>query len=244
MTSLSRVTLGAVVVLVVLTAGCYGAQSASNPARSPAENSTISVGASAEVSAPPDRALVRVAVLATGPDADSVRSQVAENVSRMRSALRELGIEDDQVQTTSFHLSAIRDRTQEGQEIIGYRAEHSFEIEAGVDQAGSVIDTAVTNGANQVDGVQFTLTEETRQGLRQEALDLAVRKARSDAEVIADASGLTIVGTQSVSTGEVGFHPFDRQVGLGGGGGGTEVEPGPVSVSATVSVTYRADSTE
>lgn len=242
MTIISRGILGAVLVLVVLMAGCFGAQSPASQTENPPANTTISVGATAEVSAPPDLALVRVAVVATGPDAESVRSRVAANASRMREALRDTGIPDDQIHTTSFHLHAIRDRTEEGREIVEYRAEQSFEIETSVDGAGTVIDTAVMNGANQVDGVQFTLTDETRRNLRQEALDQAVRNARSDADVIASASGIEIVGTQSVSTGHVGVQPFERHFADGnGGGGGIEVDPGPVTVSATVSVTYRAE---
>lgn len=240
----SRFLAAAGVAALVLIAGCAGpiqSQSPTGDAPSGQSAPTVTVDATAETSAQPDRALVRVAVVTTAPDADAARRQVAENVSRMRDALRDAGVDSDRVHTTSFTLDAVHEERPDSGRITGYRAAHGFEIETSVDRAGTVLDAAVAGGANRVEGVVFTLTPETRRQLRQEALGIAVDRARDDATAVANASGLSITGIESISTSEGGFRPFDARLEADAGGGATVFDPGPVRVSATVSVTYRAE---
>ncbi len=61
---------------------------------------------------------------------------------------------------------------------------------------GSVIDTATASGANQVQGIQFTLSDE--QAIRSQALREAALKARSDADVLAAALGLKVIRVLTV----------------------------------------------
>lgn len=211
-------------------------------------NASIQVTASGEVSAAPDKAVIRLAAVSTADSADAARTQVAEDVASMRAALVEMGVSDDQVRTAYFDLSPMHAETSNGSEIVGYRAAHGFEIHLAVEsdelgnRTGVVIDTAVQNGANRIDGVQFTLTEETRRDLREQALEEAMTNARQDADFLATASDLTITAVHSISTGDVGVQPIE--LGLresAADSGATVFEPGPVTVSATVSVTYRAN---
>ena len=103
-----------------------------------------------------------------------------------------------------------------------------------------MIDTAVGAGAVRVNGVQFTLTDETRQAAREEALADAMANAAADANAIADAGGVSIDGIRSVSTGGPVVVPFDGRVAMAEdtGGSPTVIDSGPVTVSAHVSVVY------
>lgn len=211
------------------------------------DNASIQVSASGEVSAAPDMAVIRLAVVSTADSADAARNQVAEEVASLRAALEEMGVADDQVRTTYFDISPIHEETETGSEIAGYRAAHGFEIQVDVEsdelgtRTGAIIDTAVQNGANQIDGIQFTLTEETRRELREQALELAMTNARDEAEFLATTSDLTVTGIHSIASADVGVQPFGMNLREStAASGATVIEPGPVSVSATVSVTYRA----
>jgi len=213
-----------------------------------AENSTIQVTASADATAAPDSALIRPTVVATGDTAEAARSQVADDAARMRATLRELGVGDDRVRTTYFDIRAISETPRNETEIVGYRAEQSFEIEVEVsdddigNRTGSLVDAVVQNGANQVDGVQFTLSDERRQELRRQALERATNTARGDADHLAAVTDLSITGVHSVSTGDGGVSPVDASLEDSAADSPASVfEPGPVTVSATVSVTYRAE---
>ena len=228
-------------------AGTTDVNSPGSQVRTPDANvgTTVSVQSEGSVDAAADLAVVRVSVVATADDADTARRQVAADAERMRAALSDAGVADDAVRTVSFDIYPEYDHTERERELVGYRAVHSFEIEVAPDRAGRVVDVAVANGASQVDGVTFTLTEEARADLRAEAISEAMAGARADAEAVAAAEELTITGVHSASTGvDVGPVPMplaERASDSAGGAPSTTFEPGPVTVSATVSVTYTAE---
>lgn len=242
-----RRTVAAVVALAVVATlgGCMGTLTAGNAAGQVDTNAngtaTVQVSAAGQVEAEPDQANLRVAAVATGEDATAARDRLAENVSRMRQALREAGIEDDQVRTAFFDIDRDFRETREGREPAGYRAIQAFEITlSNVTRTGEIIDVAVNNGANRVDGVEFTLADDTRRQLRADALREAVANARADADVLANASNLEITGVRAVSTGGGGVTPFRTEVAMEAADAATTVEPGPVTVTASVTVTYNA----
>lgn len=244
-----RIRIGTgLVALLVLFAGCLGAASPTPLAQSQTEDTagegtpTISVSSSATVEARPDLAIVRVAVERDADTAEEAREQVATAAAEMRTALREAGISDENVTTESFGVHQQYDHRDGEREPDGYRAVHAFRIEVSPDRAGEVVDLAVGNGADRVGGVSFTLSEEKRAELRQEALTLAVENARTDAETMAAAAGVSVGEVRSLSTSN-GADPV-RPVEFARGdsaGGETVVEPGDVSVRVSVSVVYGID---
>jgi len=106
-----------------------------------------------------------------------------------------------------------------------------------VEDAGPVIDAAVTGGATRVDGVQFVLTEETRRQFRSVALEAALDSARADANTIASATGVEVQTVVSVETGNGGVSPIFAEDARGDG---TTFDSGDVNVTAHVNVTYEA----
>ena len=211
------------------TLSAAGAQEADDAG----SNMTITVGATGTTSAPPDLAVIDVAVEASASSADAAREAVAENVSEMRDGLTEANVSDDQIRTTHFVIQTERDDNG----TVTYRAIHGFELRVPVDDAGSVVDTAVARGATRVDGVRFTLTEETSRELRNDALEQALANARTDADVIAGATGAEVQAVTSVETGDGGVDPVFAEADRGAG---TTFDPGPVTVTAHVTVRYEA----
>lgn len=238
------VLAAAIVAALVLLAGCTAsglpATAGDNTTTNGTDRPTVSVAASASVEAEPDLAVVRVAVETTADSAEAARSAVAEDAERMRAALRESGVPDENVSTESFDVHPQYDYSDDERELVGYRAIHVYRIETTPDRAGEVIDVAVGNGATGVSGVAFTLSEETREELRQEALTAAVENARTDAETLADATGRSLGDVRTVSTSgnDGGPGPFYEAMADAGDGGGTVVEPGTVQVRASVTVVY------
>jgi len=237
-----------VVALAVLlvTAGCAGNVSDLASA-SPADHAagTIQVGANGQAQAEPDQAVVRVAVVVIADDAQTAREQLAANVSRMRAALADAGITEDQIRTSQYSIYQYHEpRTPDSTDAAPrFRAVHAFEITlSNIDRTGEIIDTAVGNGATTVNGVQFTLSEETRRSVRQAALKDAMSSARSQADAIAESGRLTITGVSHVQTSDVGTPPvpYVREAASSGAPTKTVIESGPVTVSATVQVTYNA----
>ena len=229
--------------LLVLLAGCLGPLQ-TTPATTDStatDGTTISATGTGSMSTDADLAVVSVAVVATADSADAARGQVAADVERMRAALRDAGVPDDAVETTSFSVSPDYDFRDGERTDRGFRAVHSFRIETDPARAGEVVDVAVGNGATEVYGVSFTLTEETRASLRAQAVERAVTAARADADAMAGAAGISVTSVETMST-SGGFSPVERAdlAESAGDGARTTFEPGPVTVSVTVDVTYRA----
>ncbi|WP_255197920.1 SIMPL domain-containing protein [Halorarius litoreus] len=239
--ALAAATLVVAAAAVVGLGGFPAAAATTGP-----DGQTISVGASGSAEGTPDQAVLSVAVLATASSADEARQQVATDVERMRAALREAGVDDDQVRTAYFNIGPdYRYDPETGeQEVTRYRAVHAFEITLDdIESAGAIIDVAVENGASQVNNVRFGLSEERQAELRAEALTDAMANADANAQTLADASDLDVVGVHSVSTSDVSYPRYFESAAVGdGGGASTVIESGPVTVTATVQVTYNATS--
>ncbi|WP_336024266.1 SIMPL domain-containing protein [Halobellus salinisoli] len=231
------------IATLVLLAGCSAPLQTTAGGEIPTDDvRTISTSGSGEVSADADLAVVTVAVTARADTANAAREDVAASAATMREALREAGVDDDAVTTESYRIRPIAEpRSDSDREITGYEAVHTYRIETTPDEAGSVVDTAIENGASEVYGVSFTLSDDQREELREEALQRAMDAARTDADSIAAAADLTVTGVQSASTGG-GYSPVyeTRATAADSGGVPTEFDAGSVTVSATVDVTYRA----
>lgn len=240
------------IALLLATAGCLGGVAPTDGAAAQETtdedgDSTVNVAATGQATAEPDQAVVQVAVVASGDDAETVRTALAENASRMREALAEAGVGDDAVRTASYSIDQ-RYGERDGDRVpVGVEGRHAFEVTlSDVDAVGSVVDTAVSNGADRVERVELTLSEERRRAVRADALRDAMDNARGNADVVAESANLTVTGVHSASTGDLNFSPVRAQTletadaaGVNGGAA-TGIESGPVTVTAQVDVTYNA----
>jgi uncharacterized protein YggE len=254
--------IGVAALLVI--AGCAASPSeapgtADSPAASPstdrtsatpAPDSTIRVVGSGSADAEPDQAVVRVAVEATGPDAATARQRLAENTTRMRTALEDIDVDEDRITTRRYDIYQDRRRPREegAEPRIQYRATHDFEITVtDPDRVGEVIDTAVRNGATEIDDVSFTLSTDRRRTLERRARSAAMADARGKARALAADANLSVTGVRVIRTASRGV-PRTADT---GGGAATEtpvataappsdIESGPVTVTTTVEVVYEA----
>jgi uncharacterized protein YggE len=199
---------------------------------------TVRVSASGSAETAPDQAVLRVSVVATGDDASVVRDRLSENVSQVREALADVGV--DSVRTLNYDIDR-NYRAREEPDAPEYRGRHTLEVTLkNVSKVGEVIDAAVESGATNVEDVRFTLSEEKRRNLRQDALADAMENARSQADTLATEANLEITGVHDVSTTERGPRPHRYEATAGAADGGTSVDAGPVAVNVNVRVTYNA----
>ncbi|SEL14452.1 SIMPL domain-containing protein [Haloferax larsenii] len=228
---------------LVLLAGCLSAPLQTTGGEAGTDATTISTTGTGEVTAEADLAVISVGVTATADSADEARGTVAEDVAAVRDALTEAGIAEDSIQSSGFRIYPEYDYGGEERELVGYRAVHSLTVDVAPDRAGEVIDLAVGAGASEIRGVQFTLTDETRDELRSEALTKAVDSAKSDADAVASAADLSITGVHTANVGgssSPGPYPVAFAEDARGSSAPTELSPGPVTVSATVEMVYTA----
>lgn len=246
-----RRTLASVALaLLVLAAGCAGAGGSGATATADGEPTTererqIAVGATGSASGSADQAVVRLGVRATDENVVEARQALAENVSRMREALVAAGIEEDGITTTRYDINRGREppRREGGEPQVRYRATHDVRVTVDdTDQVGTIIDTAVRNGATAVEGVDFTLSAERRERLDRSARERAMTSAREKATQLAATENLTITGVRTVRTvSEGGPRPYDgteAATPTATESAPTDLDAAPVRVTVRVEVVY------
>lgn len=257
---MDRTAATAVAVAAVLAVGIAGAtvgfgavgaqDDAPDDDRSATPDRSITVTGQGSAEAPPDRAVLAVAVVAAGDDPAAVRDDLATGAEALRAALSNASVADEAVDTTEFHI-AERDRPPYGpadgpdDDEPDYRGVHAFRVTVDdVDRAGSVADAAAEAGAD-VRYVTFELSDERRAELRDVALTDAMDDARRQADTLAAAGDLQVDGVRHVDASDRPFGPVyaDDAALETAAEGGTELRPDDVAVQVDVRVTYDAAET-
>ncbi|MDB2270429.1 SIMPL domain-containing protein [Halorubrum ezzemoulense] len=241
-----RLTAIVGIAALVALAGCAGFAGTATPTDGDEAQleRNIEVTATGEATSAPDRATLRVAVTATGSDAAAVRDELAAGEEDLRAALTEWGLSDDAIRTERYDVQESYE-TRDDPNRTRYQGVHQYAIE--LDDVGAVaevIDVAIDAGADEVQRIEFGLSEETEREVREEAIAQAMSNADADAAALADASGLEVSGVYEVSTGRSQSRPYVAQTyesaAGGDAGAATAVESGDVSVSVSVNVVYEA----
>jgi uncharacterized protein YggE len=202
------------------------------------------VSGTGKITTDPDRAIVSLAVETQHSDVKAAQNENAVRMNEVINAVRALGIPSEDLKTTGYTISIIRDETEKGvfdREVTYYRVINTLLVELkDIQKAGEVVDIAINNGANRVNYVSFTLSDEKQESLRAEALTDAVNSARNDANAVAGAMGVSITGVKEISVGSpvIPVRYAEMAYDAAPVGAATPIEPNTIDVTATVSITY------
>jgi len=159
-----------------------------------------------EVSAAPDTAFVTSGVTS---QADTARDALAANnadMAKLIDTLKAAGIDSDDIQTSGFSVSPnyvysdARDANgyQLPPKIVGYTVSNGVTVHVrDLASLGSVLDQAVTVGANQINGITFAVEDPAE--LYNEARRRAFADAQGKAELYAGAAGVELGALALVS---------------------------------------------
>jgi uncharacterized protein YggE len=234
------IVLGAIAFAVVTAGALAALGTVGAQEQSPVGNQTIAVDGSGTVDAAPDRALVRVSVVADGESPSAVRDDLATQAADLEAALDDLGVE---YETTNYNVRQTHDSKE--RDVADYRGVHAYEVTVDdINVTGSVIDAAAETNA-EIGGISLTLSDETRDDLRDEAIQAAMEDARSQADTLAESSGVEITSAVSIdaSAGDVRPVPVryeDSASGDAAASPPTTINAGDVTVRYSVSVVYEA----
>lgn len=157
---------------------------------------TISVNGEGFIEMTPDRAKISVGVVTRAKNPSEVQNLNARAAKSVIDSIVALGIERKNISTGNFSIYPTRNGDRN--EISGYEATNSVTIIVDdVNLVGKIIDAALKNGANHVDGLNFGLRD--KNSAQDEAIRLAILDAKHKAEVAASALGKKIVGVRNIS---------------------------------------------
>ena len=207
---------------------------------------TISMSADGKVTAKPDLATVTVGVLTNSSTAKAASDDNNTSINKVTDAIKKLGIADADIVTSN--LSVYPNYVYDGgkNKIDGYQANQTLTIKVhGVDKStdvlNKVLDAAVTQGSNQIQGVSFSFDDPDN--LKQQARTQALEKAKQKATELANEAGLKLGRIVSISEGSVSEpgpipYAYDAAKGMGGGGSAPAVQTGSQDVTATMTVIF------
>lgn len=154
-------------------------------------NNSIRVTGKGEVSVKPDQALLSLGVVVEDMKVQNAQQQNAIISNKMIEALKSIGINQEDIETSSYSIERIVDYQDSQQVFRGYRVSHIFQVTVkDLSSVGRVIDVATENGANIVQNVSFVVSNP--EPYYAEALQKATLNAKFNAENIAKAIGVTI----------------------------------------------------
>ncbi|NNE22312.1 MAG: SIMPL domain-containing protein [Rhizobiales bacterium] len=157
------------------------------------------------VKSAPDMATVTVGVVR---EARTAREALSANNAAMREVidtLKAAGIAEKDIQTSNFsvqpkYIYPKQSSTGERQppRIVGYTVSNNVTIAVRkLDALGPVLDSVISVGSNQVNGISFSIAEP--KPLQNEARKRATADAIAKAQLYAEAAGVTLGPIQSIS---------------------------------------------
>jgi uncharacterized protein YggE len=225
--------IGAAVAAVVVFAGVGRPESASSDTTPPQTARSITVTGSGTISATPTQAGFDFGVSTRGKTAVQALDDDSAQMRKLIAALESAGIPATALQTSSVSLSPVTNDT--GSAIVGYTASNT--VSATIDdlsRAGTTVDAAVNAGANQVDGPNLTVADQSK--LYSSALRAAVVDARAKADVLAAAGGLQVGAVTSIE--ENGFSGPIPFTDAKAAAEPTPVQAGTSQITANVTVVF------
>lgn len=190
-------------------AGELEEQSESEPEKEPEAHGTISITGTAFIECAPD--LLTIMLKIKGFDSESAekaRDEASIIIDQVLKALKNLGIPDDDIGTTSYNIQPKYEWENNKRVFKGYEVTVTIKITLkDFSKGGKVIDTAVNAGA-LVDSINFGLTREKRNELKLQAMADAAKDAKLKAETIVTALGDELGDVKSVNLNDYQYQPY------------------------------------
>lgn len=231
--TISRVLICA---FVIATAGLspFSAQAAERI------DKLVTVSGEGSASAVPDNAVIRLGVSSQGKTARAASDANAKEMTVVLAAIKDSGVADRDIQTTSLSLQPQYELNKTGApRLIGFQANNQVTVKIrDIANLPTVLDRAIAAGANEMSGIEFVVSEQTK--LLDKARAAAIADAHRKAELYANAAGMKVGRVMSIS--EEGAAPQPRPYQAMRAGAAAPIAPGEQMLRAVVTVSYELTS--
>ncbi|MGI8664081.1 MAG: SIMPL domain-containing protein [Acidimicrobiales bacterium] len=248
----TQLTPLALIAVASFAVGCGGSSPAavgtsSSSARASDVGSTpagITVEATGHGKGVPDLLSVSLNVHSEGGNAQDTLGVNNEQAQRVLDTAKTAGVADDDVQTTNVSVAPRYDNPSSGvaPRIVGYSADESFDVRLrDTASAGTTIDQLSAIGDRvQILGVRFSIDDDTN--VLASARDEAVARAKTKAEQLAKAAGLSLGAVRAITEVVPNASAYDNGFSRGAAAGATSsavpLAPGSQERSITVRVVF------
>ena len=146
------------------------------------EGNTINVQGNSEITVDPDEAEVWVGVsIVKFVSAEAAQSEANKVINDIINGLKNRGIPESDIQTENLMLNEERKWENGNSRVVGWRAMQTLKVKTTeLNEVGFIVDVAVKNGANQINNIQFGLSEEKEQMYKRQVLAEATKNAKEN----------------------------------------------------------------
>ncbi|MEO8273933.1 MAG: SIMPL domain-containing protein [Chloroflexota bacterium] len=203
---------------------------------------TITVSGVGRVGVEPDLADLRLGVTFTSLTVRQARAANATAMGRVIDALKGLGIESRDIQTTNLSLNAVYDYSSntDAPRLTGYTLSNTVAVTIrDIGNVGEAIDGALEAGATSLESIAFRVEDSS--AAEKLAREAAVADAQARAAVLAAAAGVSITGVAAITeSGQpIPVPLFHKEMAMmAARDAATPVETGTNEVAVSVVVTY------
>jgi uncharacterized protein YggE len=168
---------------------------------------TVDVYGNGSVRAVPDQASATIGVEVERAALGEAQAEASTLAAAVIAAIKAAGVADEDIRTANFSVRVVRERERDkenGKEDDQRPVQPTFRVANAVevtvrdvDSLGSILDDAIAAGANDVQGIMFTLADPA--AATRQARALAMDDARTKAEELAAAAGMTVSRVVSIA---------------------------------------------
>jgi len=200
---------------------------------------TITVVGTGEVRGTPDVADLVLGVSGRAGSAADVMSRIADRAQKVIDAVKGAGVADDDIQTADLSVQPTVDRNGN---VTGYEASNTVSVRIrDLTHAGAIVDAAAAQAGDdiRVQGISFSIDDDS--ALLAAARTKATKRARAQAEQLADGAGVQVGAVRSITEASSSTPLAYAGDAAGKAAASTPVMPGSetLSVQATVVFTIR-----
>jgi len=205
----------------------------------------ISVTGTASENFAPDTAIIILSVETNAPGANESAIKNSKNSETVVNKLKTIlnSGSGDTIKTTSYNLHPTYEYTNNKRIFTGYQVNNQITVTTKqIKNVGNIIDTAISNGANQVQSVNFIIADDKENF--DKVLIKAAKQAEKEAQTVAQALGVKIIGVKQASV-SLGNEPvyYARNVFMSAAAPNaasptTPIEAGNVKIQGNVNVDF------
>jgi hypothetical protein len=213
--------------------GFFAAAIALAPAR--AVEKLVTVTGEATVAIAPDAAVIRIGVTSQDKTAREASDANAKQMTAVLAAIKDTGIAERDIQTSRLSLQPQYDPNKGGNaRLTGFQANNQVTVRIrDIDKLATVLDRAIASGANEMSGIEFVVSEQSK--VLDQARDDAIADARRKAELYAKAAGAKLGSVVSISEEGPAPQPHPIQAMRAGA---VPIAPGEQTLRSIVTVSF------
>jgi uncharacterized protein YggE len=201
---------------------------------------TLSMNGQGEAKGAPDTVTLSAGVSAQAPTAAAALAANSRHMEAVLAALKKQGVADKNMQTANFSVSPQYTSNNDNQppRLTGYQVTNEVRVRLeDVTKLGATLDALVTAGANQMNGINFSIRDSA--AMLTEARQKAVADALAKAQIYAKAAGVTLGPILSISESDnAPPRPMYMAMSMARADKSVPVAMGEESITANISIVW------